>query len=188
MRFTDFLEATVMTSAAAATLLAALTVAAASSSDDPLLVPLAAGWWAIAALVGGMLGRRSETSPPIASLLARARVSRALPEIHPGRLLLNRLWPLLLCTIAAAGMALLIPQVAAIAAGFAIIWALSWRRQDAAVAAIEGRDGVQFFVERTSPLKPIELIRVPGFKRGRWTFEDELPAERGVTPNGVAPK
>ena len=44
------------------------------------------------------------------------------------------------------------PQVAAIAAGFAIIWALAWRRQEQAVAAVEERDGVRFYVDRTSPL------------------------------------
>ena len=47
-----------------------------------------------------------------------------------------------------------VPQVAAVAAGFAIIWALAWRRQDAAVAAIEERDGVRFYVDKTSPLQP----------------------------------
>jgi hypothetical protein len=31
------------------------------------------------------------------------------------------------------------------------------------VAAIEERDGVRFYVERTSPLKPIQLVRTPGF-------------------------
>jgi hypothetical protein len=184
MRFADFLRATVMTSAASATVLAAFTVIAASSSDDPLLVPLAAGWWTLSAIVGSTMGRHAEASPPIASLLASARTSRALPELNSGRLLLNRLWPLLVCTVAAAGLSLVIPQVAAIAAGFAIIWALSWRRQDSAVTAIEGRDGVRFYVERTSALKRIELVRTPGFKTSRWTFEDErgVPIEGGVQP------
>ena len=31
------------------------------------------------------------------------------------------------------------------------------------MAAIEERDGVRFYVDRTSPLKPIQLIRTPGF-------------------------
>jgi len=172
MRFTDFLKATVMTSAAAATLLGAITVAAASSQDDPLLVPFAVGWWLLAAAVGAMLGRRAETSPPIARLLAGARSTKALPEVQPSRILLNRLWPLLVCTVVAAGLALVLPQVAAIATGFAIIWALSWRRQDAAVTAIEERDGVHYFVEPTSPLKPIQLIRTPGFKANAWQFEE----------------
>jgi hypothetical protein len=172
MRFTDFLKATVMTSAAAATLLAAITIAAAGSHDDPRLVPLAAGWWLIAAAIGALLGRRAQTSPPIERLLASARSTRALPEVHPSRILFNRLWPLLLCTILAAGLSLLLPQVPGIACGFAIIWALSWRRQEAAVTAIEGRDGVRYFVERTSPLQPIQLVRVPGFKSRQWDLEE----------------
>ena len=55
------------------------------------------------------------------------------------------------------------PQVSAIATGFAIIWSLAWRRQEAAVAAIEERDAVRFYVERTSPLAAIQLVRTPGF-------------------------
>jgi hypothetical protein len=55
------------------------------------------------------------------------------------------------------------PQVAGVATGFAIIWALAWRRQEGAVAAIEERDGVRFYVDNTSPLSPIRLIRAPGF-------------------------
>jgi hypothetical protein len=58
-----------------------------------------------------------------------------------------------------------VPQAAAVAAGFAVIWALSWRRQHAAVTAIEERDGVSFYVDRTSPLQPIRLLRAPGFRR-----------------------
>lgn len=171
MRFTDFLKATVMTSAAAATLLAAITVAT-GSRDDQLLVIFSATWWLLAALIGATLGRRAEASPPIARLLAAARSTKALPEVHPTRILFNRLWPLLLCTIAAAGLAFVFPQIAAIAAGFAIIWALSWRRQDAAVTAIEERDGVRYYIERTSPLQPIQLLRTPGFKANVWQFED----------------
>jgi hypothetical protein len=175
MPFTDFLKATVMTSAAAATLLAAITIAAGNSNDDPLLVPFFAGWWLLAALIGVALGRRAETSPPIARLLAAARSTRALPEVHPTRILFNRLWPLLLCTVLAGGLAVVLPQIAAVATGFAIIWALSWRRQDAAVTAIEERDGVRYYVERTSPLQPIQLLRTPGFRASTWQFEDAEP-------------
>ena len=178
MRFTDFLKATVLTSAAAATLLAAISVAAASSHDDPLLVPFAAGWWLLAAAVGIALGRRAETSPPIARLLAGARSTKALPEVRPSRILLNRLWPLLLSTVVAGALTFVFPHVAAIATGFAIIWALSWRRQDAAVTAIEERDGVRYYVERTSPLQPIQLLRTPGFKANVWQFEDAAVAPK----------
>jgi len=88
-----------------------------------------------------------------------------LPEQRPGLILLNRLWPLLLSTLAAGALAFLFPQVAGIACGFAIIWALAWRHQEKAVTAIEERDGVAFFVERTSPLAPIRLVRTQGFRR-----------------------
>ena len=61
-------------------------------------------------------------------------------------------------------MGVILPQVPAIAAGFAVIWALAWRRQSRAVTAIEERDGARFYVERTSPLRPIQLVRTPGFR------------------------
>jgi hypothetical protein len=110
------------------------------------------------------MGRRAETSPPIARLLAGAKATTTLPEHRPGAILLNRLWSLLLFTLLAGGLAFLAPQIPGIAAGFAIIWALAWRRQDAAVAAIEERDGVCFYVRRTSPVRPMALDRAPGFK------------------------
>jgi len=63
-------------------------------------------------------------------------------------------------------MGLFVPQVAAVAAGFAIIWSLAWRHQDAAVTAIEDRDGFRFYVDRTPPLQPIRLLRTPGLMAG----------------------
>ncbi|MGO9487911.1 MAG: hypothetical protein ACLQBB_02645 [Solirubrobacteraceae bacterium] len=167
MRFVDFLRTTVLLSGGAATALAAVTVLAAASGSDHLLVGVAVGWWLIASVIGMRLGRRAETSPPIARLLATAQSSNSLPEQHPSAILLNRLWPLLVFTLLAGGLAFLAPQIPGIAAGFAIIWALAWRRQDAAVAAIEERDGVAFYVRRTSPLRPMALLRTPGFKASR---------------------
>jgi hypothetical protein len=164
VRFVDFLKTTVLLSAGVATVLAVITVLAAAESSKESLLLVALGWWVIAVLIGLRLGRRAETSPPIARLLARAKVSTSLPELHPGAVLLNRLWPLLLFTLAAGGLAFLAPQIPGIAAGFAIIWALAWRRQEGAVAAIEERDGAWFYVQRTSPLRPIALQRTPGFK------------------------
>jgi hypothetical protein len=163
VRFTDFLKATVLISAGAATALAAVTAVAAGSELNYALVLFAAIWWLIAGGLGLWLGRRAHTSPPIARLLANARMSPALPELQPSRILVNRLWPLLGSTVLAGGLAFLLPQVPAIATGFAIIWALAWRRQEAAVSAIEDRDAVRFYVERTSPLRPIQLLRTPGF-------------------------
>ena len=101
---------------------------------------------------------------PIATLLADARMRPTLPELNAGRILLNRLWPLLFSTIGAGALAFVLPQVPAVATGFAIIWALAWRRQASAVMAIEERDGARFYIERTSPLQPIKLVRTPGFR------------------------
>ena len=167
MRFTDFLKTTVLACAGAATALAAITVLAARDGADTTLVLVLAGWWLAAVALGAWLGRRSETSPPIARLLAGARHSTTLPEQRPGFVLINRLWPLLLSTLLALSLTVVAPQIPGIAAGFAIVWALSWRRQHRAVTAIEERDGVVFYLERTSPVKPIRLVRTPGLKRER---------------------
>ncbi|MHB8657016.1 MAG: hypothetical protein ACYC91_03530 [Solirubrobacteraceae bacterium] len=164
MRFAEFLRTTVLISAAAASALAAVTLAGTNGTGDDVVALVGAGWWAIAAFIGIWLGRRAETSPPIASLLTSARTQASLPELHPGRTVLNRLWPLLTSTIGAGALAFALPQVPAMAAGFAIIWALAWRRQAAAVTAIEERDGARFYIEPTSPLRPIRLVRTPGFR------------------------
>jgi hypothetical protein len=164
MRFSELLRTTVLISAAAATLLGVVSLAGANGTGNDLVVPVAAIWWVVAAMVGIWLGRRNVTSLPIATLLASARSQANLPELHPGRIVLNRLWPLLVCTIGAGALAFVLPQVPAIAAGFAIIWSLAWRRQSSAVTAIEERDGARFYVERTSPLTPIKLVRTPGFR------------------------
>jgi hypothetical protein len=167
VRFVDFLRTTVLLSAGAATALAAITVIAASARADAQLTEVAVGWWLIAGGVGLRLGRRAQTNPPIARLLANAKASSSLPEHHPNAILVNRLWPLALFTLLSGGLAFLAPQIPGIAAGFAIIWALAWRRQDAAVEAIEERDGASFYVRRTSPVRPIALLRTPGFKAAR---------------------
>jgi hypothetical protein len=164
MRFTEFLRVTVLISAAAASVLAVVTLAGANGTGDDLVVPLGAAWWVAAGLIGVWLGRRPETSQPIASLLASARMQATLPELQPGRTVLNRLWPLLVSTIGAGALAFTLPQVSAVATGFAILWALAWRRQSSAVTAIEERDGARFYIEQTSPLKPIKLVRTPGFR------------------------
>jgi hypothetical protein len=163
VRFGDFLKATVLLSAGCATLLAALTVVGITQENDLVLAYFAVGWWVVAAGIGIWAGRRADASPPIARLLAGARTQTTLPELRPGTTILNRLWPLLISTLGAAGLAFVEPQVAAVAAGFTIIWALGWRRQERAVLAIEERDGVRFYVDRTSPVSPIQLVRTPGF-------------------------
>jgi hypothetical protein len=178
VRFAEFLRITVQISAASATLLAAVTIAGASGASDNLVVPVGVGWWIAAGMIGIWLGRRHDTSPPIATLLASARTQPSLPEMQPGRTVLNRLWPLLVCTLGAGAVAFVLPQVSAVAAGFAIIWALAWRRQSAAVTAIEERDGARFYIERTSPLSPIKLVRTPGFRATHFELNGTAPRPR----------
>jgi hypothetical protein len=165
MRFTDFLRASVLLFAGAATALAAVAIAGAQSKDDTSLLYIAVAWWAIGGVAGLWIGRRFETSQGIGRLLAEARHSPSLPEQEPGRTVINRLWPLIIAIAAAAGIAFLVPQVPAIGAGYALLSALAWRKQSRAVAAIEDRDGVRFYVERTPPLKPLQLVRTPWMRR-----------------------
>ena len=163
MRFGDFLKATVLLSAGCATLLATVTVLGIAREDDRVVIYVTGAWWLLAIAIGISLGSRTSASPPIARLLASARGQTTLPELSPGSTLMNRLWPLLLSAIGAAGLSFVEPQVSSVAAGFTIIWALAWRTQESAVLAIEERDGVRFYVDRTSPFSPIRLIRTPGF-------------------------
>ena len=116
---------------------------AAGQSSDDVLVFVCVGWWVVAAAIGTLLGRRAAATPPIARVLADAKNATMLPEHRPGS---RPAQP----PVAAAGehgdrrrpRRVIVPQVTGIATGFAIIWALAWRKQDGAVAAIEERDGV----------------------------------------------
>jgi hypothetical protein len=173
VRFVDLLRITVLLSAGAATALAIVTVLGATAESDDTVVFILAGWWFVAALIGAFLGRRAQVSPAIGRLLADAKAATMMPEHRPGAITVNRLWPLLLSTIIAGGLGLIAPQIPGIATGFAVIWALAWRRQESAVRAIEERDGVTFYVEPTSPFRPLRLVRTPGFRR-------EVPSLNGT--------
>jgi hypothetical protein len=173
VRFVDLLRITVLLSAGAATALAIVTVLGATAESDDTVVFILAGWWFVAALIGAFLGRRAQVSPAIGRLLADAKAATMMPEHRPGAVTVNRLWPLLLSTIVAGGLGIIAPQIPGIATGFAVIWALAWRRQESAVRAIEERDGVTFYVEPTSPFRPLRLVRTPGFRR-------EVPSLNGT--------
>ncbi len=175
MRFTDFLRTSVLLFAGAATALATVAIAGAALRDDRVIVFVAVGWWLIAAAAGLWIGRRPEATAGISRVLSTARAASHMPEQEPGTIVFNRLWSFGLLTLIAGALAFLVPQVPAIAAGYALLVALAWRRQASAVAAIEERDGVQFHVERTSPFRPTQLIRTPGLRR----FE---PGRSGPVP------
>jgi hypothetical protein len=165
VRFTDFLRTTVLLFAGGATTLTIAAIGGATADDDHFLLAVGVAWWVVAALIGLWLGRRPATTEGIAQLLANARSSPTLPEQEPARVVVNRMWPLALFLAMAGGIAFLIPQVPAIGAGYAEMMALAWRKQSRAVAAIEDRDGVRFYVERTSALKPTQLVRTPWMRR-----------------------
>jgi hypothetical protein len=168
MTYCDLLRMTVLLAAGAATALAAVTVIAVSGSEDTLTIYVAAVWWTVA-LVGGLtLGSSARAAEAMRPALADARMATALPSIgNPTRAALARIWPIGAFALIAGVLGFVFHGVAAIGAGFALAAALTWRSREAAVAAIEERDGVRFYVEPGSALQPVKLIRTPGLRRER---------------------
>jgi hypothetical protein len=165
MRFRDFLRVAVLLFGAAATALAVISVFGAATADTNTLVYVAAAWWVAAALAGLWMGRRPVATPGIAGLLGSARRSNTLPELEPGAVMFNRLWPLAVLAITSAVVGFFIPQVPVISTGYCLLMALLWRNQHRAVAAVEGRDGVEFWFDKTSPFGAPRLLRLPGLRR-----------------------
>lgn len=168
MAFCDLLRTTVLLAAGAATVLAAVTAIVVGTTGDTLTLFVAIGWW-IVALVGGLvLGRPSQAADAMRQVLADARTATAMPEIgNPARAALGRLWPIAAFTLIAGVLGFIFPGVSAVGAGFALAAALMWRAREGAVAAIEERDGVRFYVQPGSALEPVKLVRTPGLRRER---------------------
>jgi hypothetical protein len=168
MAFCDLLRTTVLLAAGAATVLAAVTAIVVGTTGDTLTLFVAIGWW-IVALVGGLvLGRPSQAADAMRPVLADARTATAMPEIgNPARAALSRLWPIAAFTLIAGVLGFIFPGVSAVGAGFALAAALMWRAREGAVAAIEERDGVRFYVQPGSALEPVKLVRTPGLRRER---------------------
>jgi hypothetical protein len=165
MRFREFLRVAVLLFGGAATALATVSIVGAARNADTVLTLVAAGWWIAAAAIGLWLGRRAAATPGIGRLLATARATTTLPELEPGAVLFNRLWPLAVFAVVAGGVGFFIPSVPAVATGYALLVSLTWRKQSAAVEAIEDRDGVQFWFDRSSPFGAPRLIRTPGLRK-----------------------
>ncbi len=165
MLFRDFLRVAVMLFGGAASALAIVAIAGATGEDTNLPVYMAVGWWVLAAVAGLWLGRRNLPTAQIGRLLGEARNTNALPEIEPGAIVFNRLWPLAAVTLVSGGVAFLLPQIPAIAAGYALAVALTWRKQARAVQAIEERDGVRFYFDKSSPFGAPRLLRTPGLRK-----------------------
>jgi hypothetical protein len=167
MLFIDLLRVTVLLIGGVATALGAVgVVVAARDVDQPALV-VAGAWWIAAVAFGLYLGRPSRAAGAMVRVLAGARTATSLPRESPARIALLRLWPVAAFAIVVGGAGWVWPQVALIGAGYAILMALAWRGREAAVVAIEERDGVRFYVEPSSALEPLKLIRTPGLYRDR---------------------
>lgn len=167
MPFTDLLRVTVLLTGAEATALATVTALASNRDSDTRTLAVAAAWWLIALLVGLYLGRPSRAKDSLRDALAAARTATSLPPESPARIAFARLWPIGLTAIAAGVLGVFFPGVAAIAAGYALLVSLAWHTREAAVLAIEQRDGVKFYVVPNSGLRPIQLIRTPGLRSDR---------------------
>jgi len=168
MLFSELLRLTVLLVAGVATALGAISVLLAQR-EDPSVLALAVlgGWWVVAAAAGLWFGTSARAAEALSPVLRAARTQTTLPNESEGRIAFMRLWPIgafaLICVIAG----ILFPQIAAIGAGYAILIALGWRRREAAVQAIEDRDGVRFHVEPSPAHQPVKLVRTPGLYRDR---------------------
>jgi hypothetical protein len=166
MQFKDLLRGTVLLIAVEATALAAIAGVTINNSGRDSLAAMALGWWVVAIGIGVWLGRPSRTRRALAGPLAAAKTTTQLPSESPARIALARLWPIGLFAVLAGAAGPVLPQVPAIATGFALAVAAAWRNREAAVTAVEERDGVVFYVENGSAFDPIKLVRTPGLMRG----------------------
>jgi hypothetical protein len=167
MPYTDLLRVTVLLTGAEATALAAITAIAANRDADTTAIVVAAAWWLIALVVGFYLGRPARAADGVRDALSRARTATSLPPEPPSRIAVGRLWPVGVTAVAAGVLGVFFPGVAAIGAGYALLVSLAWHTREAAVLAIEQRDGVRFYVVPSSALRPIQLVRTPGLQSDR---------------------
>lgn len=164
MPYSDLIRVTVLLTGAEATALAAIAAVAINRDTDTTTLAIAAAWWLIAVAVGLYLGRPSRAADALRDTLARARTATSLPSETPARIAFARLWPIGLTAVAAGALGIFFPGVAAVGAGYALLVSLAWHTREAAVLAIEQRDGVKFYVVPNSALRPIQLVRTPGLR------------------------
>jgi hypothetical protein len=164
MAYSDLIRVTVLLTGAEATALAAVASISANRSTDTTTLAIAATWWLIAVAVGFFLGRPGRAADALRDTLARARTATSLPPETPARIAFGRLWPIGLTAVAAGAMGIFYPGVAAVGAGYALLVSLAWHTREAAVLAIEQRDGVKFYVVPNSAFRAIQLVRTPGLR------------------------
>jgi hypothetical protein len=165
--YTDLLRVTVFLTGAEATALGAITAVGANRTGEEAIVLIAAAWWLASLAIGVYLGRPGRAGEDMRDVLARARTATSLPSETPARIAVGRLWPVGLTAALAGVLGLFFPGVALVGAGYALIVSLAWHTREAAVLAIEQRDGVRFYVVPTSALSPVELVRTPGLRSDR---------------------
>lgn len=168
MLYSELLRITVFLFAGVATALGAVSVVLAHQEQPSILaLAIVGGWWLLATALGLIYGSAARAAEALTPVLRSAKTQTSLPPESEGRIAFMRLWPIgafaLVCLAAGAFW----PQVAAIGAGYAILIALAWRRREAAVQAIEDRDGVRFHVEPSGAFRPLKLVRTPGLYRDR---------------------
>lgn len=167
MAYTDLLRASVFLTAGEATALGAIAALALGGEPDGTTLIVAASWWVIALAIGAYLGRPERAAEDLRGPLADARTATSLPAESPARIALGRLWPILLTAVAAGVLGIFFPGVAIVGAGYALLVSLAWHSHEAAVLAVEQRDGVKFYVVPSSGLRPVELVRTPGLRSDR---------------------
>jgi hypothetical protein len=168
MLYSELLRITVFLFAGVATALGAVSVVLANQEQPSILaLAVVGGWWVLAIILGLVYGTSARAAEALTPVLRSAKTQTILPSESEGRIAFLRLWPIgafaLVCLIAGAFW----PQVTAIGTGYAILIALAWRRREAAVQAIEDRDGVRFHVEASGAHRPLKLVRTPGLYRDR---------------------
>lgn len=168
MPFAELLRATVFLTAGGATALGAIAVIGAGRSFSPALLLVGSVWWLSAAGIGLLLGGSERAAESVREALVSARTvathSHGVGLPSPGRVAWMRLWPILAAVLLAGIIGIFFPEVAVVGAGYALLIALAWRNREAAVLAVEGRDGVRFLVESGGALRPVRLVRTPGFR------------------------
>lgn len=167
MPYTELLRVTVFVTGAEATVLGAISAISVGGEPSPTTMIVAFAWWLIAIILGFWMGRPERAREDMREPLSRAKTATSLPSESPTRIALQRLWPIAITALIAGGLGLFFPGVAIIGTGYALIVSLSWHTREAAVQAIEERDGVRFFVVPGSAFKPIKLVRTPGLRSDR---------------------
>jgi hypothetical protein len=165
--YTDLLRLSVFLTAGEATALGAIAAIAAGPDATEATLIVAAAWWLAALAIGLYLGRPPRAADGVRDALTRAKTATSLPAEIPSRVALGRLWPIGLTALVAGVLGIFFPGVAIVGAGYALLVALAWHSHEAAVLAIEQRDGVKFYVVPNSALRPVELVRTPGLRSDR---------------------